>query len=157
MMNEKTNIEIPAEDQAEVLLKQLLHLKQYEKPDVARMTRNKQNIMREVRKAQSDKRKPLLDLLEINIPWFFAEPKYGIAALFVAFIGLQYVGINSTSSTASTGIYTSTANVATYEQDASLDSVVSNRYPSLPSNYQLFSAPQGDQTVIPAGFEYKKK
>jgi hypothetical protein len=157
MMNEKTSVESTAEDPAEVLLQQLLHLKQYEIPETARMTRNKQNIMREVRKAQTEKRKPLLDLLEINIPWFFSEPKYGIAALFVAFIGLQYVGMNSNNSAISTGIYTSTASVASYEQDASVDGVVSNRYPSLPSNYQLFADPQGDQSVIPAGFEYKKK
>ncbi|MDF7826311.1 hypothetical protein P4B35_19945 [Pontiellaceae bacterium B12227] len=155
MMSDKTRLETPAEDQAEVLLKQLMHLKQYERPDAARMTRNKQNIMRSVRQAQSEKRKPLLDLLAINIPWFFAEPKYGIAALFVAFVGLQYVGINARNSATSTGIYTSTASVASYERDAAL-SVVSNRYPNLPSNSMLFSQPQGDQTVMPANFELKR-
>lgn len=154
MMNEKKSIELPAENSAEVLLQQLLHLKQYEKPEDARMVRNKQNIMRSVRQAQSDKRKPLLDMLEVNIPWFFAEPKYGIAALFVAFIGLQYAGINSRNSSTSTGIYTSSGNVASFDQGAS--AVISNRYPNLPSNYPLFSRPQGDQSVVPAGFELKK-
>ena len=154
MMSDKISVETPAEDQAEVLLEQLLHLKQYETPDTARMTRNKQNIMRSVRKAQTEQRKPLLDLLEINIPWFFAEPKYGIAALFVAFVGLQYVGINARNSATSTGIYTSTGSVASYEQVASA-SVVSNRYPNLPSNYKLFAQPEGDQTVIPAGFSLR--
>ena len=121
------------------------------------MTRNKQNIMRQVRQSQSEKRKPILDILEGNIPWFFAEPKYGIAALFVAFVGLQYVSINARNSASSTGIYTTTGSVAAFDEQDVSASVVSNRYPSLPSNYQLFSDPQGDQTVIPAGFEYQKK
>ena len=155
MMSEKINLETSVEDQAEVLLQQLLHLKQYERPDAARMTRNKQNIMRSVRQAQSEKRKPLLDLLEVNIPWFFSEPKYGIAALFVAFVGLQYFGINAKNSATSTGIYTSTASVASFDPDAAV-SVVSNRYPNLPSNYKLFAQPQGDQTVRAASFELKR-
>jgi hypothetical protein len=155
MMNEKLSNETTAEEQADVLLQKLLQLKQYETPDVARMTRNKQNIMRQVRQAHSEKRKSLLDLLELNIPWFFAEPKYGIAALFVAFVGLQYVGMSARNSATSTGIYTSTANVASFEQNSVVD-VVTNRYPSLPSNYQLFGQPQGDQSVIPAEFEYRK-
>jgi hypothetical protein len=154
MMNEKVSIETTAEDQADVLLQKLLHLKQYEVPEVARMTRNKQNIMRQVRQAQTEKRKPLLDLLELNIPWFFAEPKYGIAALFVAFVGLQYVGMSAKNSSTSTGIYTSTANVASFEQNVPVN-IVTNRYPSLPSNYPLFGEPRGDQSVIPAAFEYK--
>ncbi|MDF7807512.1 hypothetical protein P4E94_08700 [Pontiellaceae bacterium B12219] len=154
MMNEKVSNETTAEEEADVLLQKLLHLKQYEVPEVARMTRNKQNIMRQVRQAQMEKRKPLLDLLELNIPWFFAEPKYGIAALFVAFVGLQYVGMNAKNSATSTGIYTSTANVASFEQDVPVN-IVTNRYPSLPSNYPLFGEPQGDQSVIPAAFEYK--
>ena len=155
MMRENINLETPAEDQAEVLLQQLLHLKKYETPDAARMMRNRQNIMRTVRQAQSEKRKPLLDMLEINIPWFFSEPKYGIAALFVAFVGLQYVGINARNSATSTGIYTSTGNIASFEQDDA-GAVISNRYPNLPSNYKLFAQPAGDQTVIPAGFELKR-
>ena len=153
MMNENTPVETPAADPAEVMLQKLLHLKQYEKPEEARMTRNKQNIMRSVRQAQAEKRKPLLDMIAVNIPWFFAEPKYGIAALFVAFIGLQYVGINSRNSSTSTGIYTSSSSVASFDQEAA--TVISNRYPNLPSNYPLFSQPQGDQSVIPAGFELK--
>ncbi|MDF7801461.1 hypothetical protein P4C99_18430 [Pontiellaceae bacterium B1224] len=154
MMNEKAPVETPAEEAADVLLQKLLHLKQYERPEDSRMTRNKQNIMRSVRQAQSEKRKPLLDMLAVNIPWFFAEPKYGIAALFVVFIGLQYVGINSRNSSTSTGIYTSPGSVAAYDQQTT--TVISNRYPNLPSNYPLFADPQGDQSVIPAGFELQR-
>ena len=157
MMDGKTTEELPAEEQADVMLQHLLHLKTFEMPDSSRMTRNKQNIMRQVRQAQSEKRKPLLDRLELNIPWFFAEPKYGIAALFVAFIGLQYAGMSARNSTTSTGIYTTTGSVANYQQQEAASNVVSNRYPSLPSNYQLFDNPQGNQTVVPAGFEYKEK
>ncbi|MEI6891930.1 MAG: hypothetical protein V5783_07140 [Pontiella sp.] len=153
-MNNKTNLEMSSEDHAEVLLQQLLHLKQYERPDAARMTRNKQNIMRSVRQSQSEKRKPLLDRLEINIPWFFSEPKFGIAALFVAFVGLQYVGVNARNSATSTGIYTSTASLS-YEQDAVV-SVVTNRYPTLPNNYKLFAQPAGNQSVLPASFKLKR-
>lgn len=155
MMDGKVPEELTAADSADLLMQQLLHLKTFEIPDPSRMTRNKQNIMRQVRQAQSEKRKPILDLLEINIPWFFAEPKYGIAALFVAFIGLQYAGMTARNSTTSTGIYTTTGSVANYEQVDASSNVVSNRYPSLPSNYQLFDNPQGDQSVVPAGFEYK--
>lgn len=153
-MMDRSN-EVTAEEQADAMLQQLLHLKTYETPDSSRMTRNKQNIMRQVRQAQTEKRKPLLDILELNIPWFFAEPKYGIAALFVAFVGLQYIGITAKHST-DTGIYTSSGNIASFEQPDISTSVESNRYPNLPRNYQLFSDPQGDQTVVPAGFELKK-
>lgn len=153
MMDENKSTEPTAGEQADLVLQQLLHLKAYERPDPSRMTRNKQNIMRAVRQAQTEKRKPLLDILELNIPWFFAEPKYGVAALFVAFLGLQYVGMSTRQTAMETGIYTSSDLVATYHQPEESSAVVSNRYPSLPSNYQLFSSPQGDQTVVPAGFK----
>lgn len=152
MMDEKAI----QEEQADAMLQQLLHLKSYEKPEASRMTRNKQNIMRQVRQSQSEKRKPLLDILELNIPWFFAEPKYGIAALFVAFVGLQYAGITAKHSSTDTGIYTSTDHMAAYELDANTSAVQSNRYPNLPSNYKLFGNPEGDSTVLPASFQLNK-
>jgi hypothetical protein len=155
MTGQKNNMEQTVEDQAEVLLRQLMHLKRYETPETARMSRNKQNIMREVRQAQASKRKSLGDLIEISMPWFFAEPKYGIAALFVAFVGLQYLGMNAHNSSRSTGIYTTASNMATYEQ-ASVNTTT-NRYPRLPGNLPLFDSPEGgDGTVMPAGFKYKK-
>ena len=154
MMEEKENTDMAVNSEAEALLNQLLYLKRYETPEASRMSRNKQNIMRQIRLSQAEKRKPLLDLIEGSIPWFFAEPKYGIAALFVAFVGLQYIGINARQSTTGTGIYTSSPQVASFTQEAP---VVTNRYPNLPSNYRLFDEPEGDMSVIPAGFEYQKK
>jgi len=140
--------------EAEVLLNKLMHLKRYETPDASRMVRNKQNIMRGVRQAQANQRQPLLDRLENSMPWFFAEPRYGIAALFIAFFGLQYAGINARQSATSTGIYTSSPHVASIDRQAA--SVETNRYPNLPGNYRLFADPEGDASVVPAGFEYKK-
>ena len=152
-MNENEHMD-PAQEQADELLTKLLHLKHYETPDPSRMTRNKQNIMRQVRESQASKRKPLLDLLELNIPWFFAEPKYGLAAVFIAFLALQYVGINARHSQTGTGVYSSGMGVADFEPAVS--GIESNRYPTLPRDYQLFGQPEGDQTVLPAGFEFKK-
>ena len=151
MMDENNQVEMPAIE-AEVLLTKLMYLKRYETPDASRMVRNKQNIMRQVRQSQSERKPSLLEMLEGSIPWFFAEPKYGIAALFIAFVALQYVGVNARRTASSTGIYTSSANVASFQQQAP---VVTNRYPNLPSNYRLFAEPQGDGSVMPASFEYK--
>lgn len=154
-MNENPNMD-PAQEKADELLTKLLHLKNYETPDPSRMTRNKQNIMRQVRQSQANKRKPLLDLLEVNIPWFFSEPKFGIAAVFVAFLALQYVGINARHTrTSTTGVYSSHTSLVDTEY-APVTNIESNRYPTLPRDYQLFGQPEGDQTVLPAGFELKK-
>ena len=154
MTGDTNKRETPAEDPAELLLRQLMHLKNYEMPEPARMTRNKQNIMREVRKAKASKRVGLGDLLEMNMPWFFAEPKYGIATLFLAFVGLQYAGIHSRTSYQSTGIYSTTSDLAAYEKEP--ETVSTNYYPRLPSNLPLFQSPDGDATVLPAGFKYRK-
>ncbi len=140
--------EVMIETEADLLLKQLMHLKHYERPDEARMTRNKQNIMRQVREANANKRKSFGDLLEINIPWFFAEPKYGIAAVFVAFVVLQYAGITAQSSSESTGIYTSNNNIAALEQSSIGAATNSISYPSLPNNYQLFDTNQKSSDVM---------
>jgi hypothetical protein len=112
------------------------------------MTRNKQNIMREVRKAGQNKRKSLEDLLEINFPWFFAEPKYGVAMLFVAFAGLQYLGTNARNAAQSrTGIYTTSDQFAAYEQPAT---VVTNVivYPKIPDNFRLFDDARNQSDVM---------
>lgn len=141
MKNENDTLEHTDEMKAEVLLGQLMLLKQYEKSDSARMTRNKQNIMRQVRQASANKRKSIGSLLEGSIPWFFAEPKYGIAAVFVAFFGLQYMGISSQSSSQSTGIYMPSHTIAALEKSTAV-STNSITYPSLPNNYQLFDSKQ---------------
>ncbi len=120
---------------------QLMHLKRYERPDGARMVRNRQNIMREVRELQRNRRKSLGDLLELNMPWFFAEPRYGIAALFVAFAALQYVGINARHSARSqTGIYTNPGTLTAYDRTTAPAYTSTNTisYPNLPGNVPLF-------------------
>ncbi len=134
------------ETQADVLLQQLLHLKRYEVPAAGRMVKSKQNIMRQVREANSRTRWSLGDLLEMNVPWFFAEPRYGIAALFVAFAALQFWGVNSQKQVRKTGIYTSGQNVAMLERNASV-STNAVSYPRLPDNFTLFPDRPGDNAV----------
>ena len=152
--NENQNIE--GVEAADLLLKQLFHLKHYETPEVARMVRNKQNIMRQVREASREKRKSLGDLLEINYPWFFAEPKYGVAILFVAFAGLQYLGINARSAaTSATGIYTSAGQVA-FEQGAESESNAV-AYAEIPRyGFRLFGDRQERGDVKFVDFESQK-
>lgn len=77
------------------LLDKLLYLKRYETPETVRMTRCRQNIMREIRQSGQDQSKGFSDLLEVRFPWFFSQPKYGIALLFVAFFALQYLAVNA--------------------------------------------------------------
>jgi hypothetical protein len=147
MMSENKNVDqdLACEDE---MLKQLFYLKSYEKPETARMTRNKQNIMREVRTASQQRRMSLFDMLEVNFPWFFAEPKYGVALIFVAFAGLQYLGINGRHAAQSdTGIYTAAADqFATYQQpvDIATNSVA---YPEVPSGMRLFQDRTGNGDV----------
>ena len=143
MMKTSDRTEMSSEDPADVMLQQLLHLKNYETPDVARMTKNRQNIMREVREVSRRTRWSLGDLLEVNIPWFFAEPRYGIAALFVVFAGLQYWGASANKQTdGKTGIYVSRNDVPAYQQTASY---VTNSisYPKLPKGLELYPNQQG--------------
>jgi hypothetical protein len=123
------------------------------------MTRNKQNIMRQVREANSRKRWSLGDLLEINIPWFFAEPRYGIALLFIAFAGLQFWGESSRKQMQNrTGIYMPGSTVAVYGQTSA---IATNRisYPKLPTkNFQLFpDTPRSDSSIKFVGRLEEKK
>ncbi|HEY5653197.1 MAG TPA: hypothetical protein VIR63_02375 [Pontiella sp.] len=145
-MSENIKIDIAADEHHEMLRK-LLHLKRYETPETHRMMRNRQNIMRKVRHAKANRRKGLGDLLEEGIPWFFAEPKYGIALLFLAFVGLQYFEVNARNSVRSTGIYTPSESVTSYVQASSS---ISNAvpYPKLPSNLRLFDNYQDDGDVV---------
>ncbi len=145
MMKNK-NSEEPVDSLADIRLQQLLHLKRYETPDATRMVRSKQNIMRQVRESSSRKRWTLGDLLEVNIPWFFAEPRYGVAALFIVFAGLQFLG--RPQKQVRTGIYTApTAKMAAYEQAAPANYTNQFSYPKLPSNVALFPDQRGDANV----------
>ena len=134
-------------DSADMLLDRLLHLKRYEVPDAVRMVKLHQNIMRQVREANSRPHWSLGDLLELNIPWFFAEPRYGIAVLFIIFAGLQFWGTNSQKqSNGRTGIYTSNHSVSVMDQNASF-STNHISYPKLPDNLQLFPRQRSDTGV----------
>jgi hypothetical protein len=65
----------------------LLSLKTYERPDPGRSEKNIQNIMRTVRSTSN--RPTLLLFPDKGMAWAFAQPRYGIAALFVLFLGLH--------------------------------------------------------------------
>jgi len=149
-MTDETNRTENEVQSADLMLQQLMHLKRYETPDPSRMVRNKQNIMRQIRQESQNKSKSIGDLIEFNFPWLFAEPKYGVALLFVAFAGLQYLSINARQAANSqTGIYTMPAGqFAGYEQPAA---AVSNSipYPEVPSNLRLFSeVPQNQDSAM---------
>ncbi|HSR88389.1 MAG TPA: hypothetical protein VLL07_05505 [Pontiella sp.] len=139
MTDEKYHSKDSGTDAADLMLQQLIHLKRFETPDPSRMVRNKQNIMRQIRQESQNQKKSLGDLIEFNFPWLFAEPKYGVALLFVAFAGLQYLGVNARQAANSqTGIYTTPIDqFAGYEQSAA---AVSNAipYPEVPGNLRLF-------------------
>ncbi|MBN2163723.1 MAG: hypothetical protein JXR25_07625 [Pontiellaceae bacterium] len=132
---------------SEELLDKLLHLKQYEVPEIARMTRNRQNIMREVRSASRNQRKSFGDLIEGCFPWLFAEPKYGVAMLLVAFAGLQYLSVNARHAALSdTGIYTSPNRFATYAQPA-VTSTNAVQYDEISPHLRLFRERQKNENV----------
>lgn len=139
MTDEKDNLKESGVQSTDHLFRHLIHLKRYEKPDAARMVRNKQNIMRQIRQESQNKSKSIGDLIEFSFPWLFAEPKYGVALLFVAFVGLQYLSVNARQAANNqTGIYTTPAGqFADYEQPAA---TVSNSipYPEVPGNLRLF-------------------
>ena len=80
----KQNTEIPDLD-----VMRLLELKKYERPEKNRAEKHIQNIMREVRSVSNEP--ALLLLPERGMGWLFAQPRYGIAALFVLFLGLHLI------------------------------------------------------------------
>lgn len=71
----------------EIDIERLLALKAFEKPSDERIEKNIQNTMRAVREANA---KPsLLHFPDKSYTWMFAQPRYGIAALFILFLGLH--------------------------------------------------------------------
>jgi hypothetical protein len=65
----------------------LLTLKTYERPDEERVEKNIQSIMREVR--ATNQMPSLLFFPDKSFGWMFAQPRYGVAALFILFLGLH--------------------------------------------------------------------
>ncbi|MAW39451.1 MAG: hypothetical protein CMF27_00780 [Kiritimatiellaceae bacterium] len=133
-------------------LLQVLHLKRYESADEGRLLRNRQNIMREVRSIQVNRRPSLLERLETHLGWFYAEPKYGLALIFLLFALLQFVGVDRTNSEASVGVY---ADLSGIPAEVMLEEEL-EVYPDLPAHIRLFASPTGgDGTVLPATFEFE--
>ena len=65
----------------------LLALKAYERPDGERVEKSVQDVMRAVREANS---RPSLHFFpDKSLGWMFAQPRYGIAAMFILFLGLH--------------------------------------------------------------------
>jgi hypothetical protein len=157
MMDKNDNLEKTSGDPADVLLQQLFHLKSYETPEPARITRNKQNIMRRVREENSRKGWSLSNLLEVNVPWFFAEPRYGIAALFVVFATLQFWGVITQKQVhGKTDTYPRDRAMAVAGQSANIYTN-SISYPKLPDNLNLFPDQQSDSGVMFVGRIEPKK
>lgn len=65
----------------------LLALKKFERPNEARVEKSIQNIVREVN--TTGNYPSLLLFPDKSLAWMFAQPRYGIAALFVLFLGLH--------------------------------------------------------------------
>lgn len=65
----------------------LLALKAFENPDADRIEKNIQSTLQAVRAAH---KQPSLHLFpDKSTAWMFAQPRYGIAALFILFLGLH--------------------------------------------------------------------
>lgn len=65
----------------------LLALKAFERPDAKRIEKNVQSTLQAVRAAH--KQPSLLLFPDKSTAWMFAQPRYGIAALFILFLGLH--------------------------------------------------------------------
>lgn len=74
-------------EKPELNISGLLALKAYEQPDEARVEKNIQNTMRAVRTTTNDP--TLLLFPDKSFGWMVAQPRYGIAALFVIFLGMS--------------------------------------------------------------------
>jgi hypothetical protein len=75
------------EDSAELDIAGLLALKAFEHPDAKRIEKNVQSTMQAVRAAH---KRPTLHLFpDKSAAWMFAQPRYGIAALFILFLCLH--------------------------------------------------------------------
>lgn len=72
---------------SELDIAELLALKIHERPDAARIEKNIENIMHAVRTAH--KKPTLHHFPDKSLAWMFAQPRYGVAALFLLFLGLH--------------------------------------------------------------------
>lgn len=145
MKTSNDRLESQSTEAADELLQKLFHLKRYELPDDARMAKNRQNILREVRAGRTAAW-TLADLVEVNIPWFFAEPRYGIAALFIVFASLQFWGVSAQKQAHDKNEMVVPQGVAVADVDSTIYTN-SITYPKLPDDLGLFPDQKGDSSV----------
>ncbi len=74
-------------DDPELDVAGLLVLKTYERPAAGRVEKNIESVMHAVRTAH--KRPSLHHFPDKSLGWMFAQPRYGVAALFLLFLGLH--------------------------------------------------------------------
>ncbi len=74
-------------DDPEFDVKELLVLKTYARPDRDRVEKSIENVMHAVRSAH--KKPSLRHFPDKSLSWMFAQPRYGVAALFILFLGLH--------------------------------------------------------------------
>ncbi len=131
---------------SEADLSRLLALKNYERPDEERTEKSIQSIMRTVRTVGN--MPTLLLFPEKRLGWAFAQPRYGIAALFVLFLGLHLMdrpmpsagGIVADRSLEAPPAVESTVSVAVQTNQAATAPLPPVSSPSL---YSTFANPAG--------------
>jgi len=85
----------------------LLALKAFESPDKERIEKNVQSTLQAVRAAH---KRPSLHLFpDKSTAWMFAQPRYGIAALFIVFLGLHLMSRPISTETVSSASVSSAA------------------------------------------------
>lgn len=70
----------------QLMIKDMFSLRRYEQPKSGRVESGVANIMRKVRLSEDR-----YDQRQDRLLWMFTEPRYGIALLFLVFIGLNLV------------------------------------------------------------------
>jgi hypothetical protein len=88
-------------DYSEQDVARLVALRKFERPDARRTEKNIQTIMRTVRTTNNVP--TLLFFPDKSFAWMFAQPRYGIAALFVLFLGMNMLNRPPAGLAAGTG------------------------------------------------------
>lgn len=70
----------------QLMIKDLVYLRSFEAPKSGRVERGVANIMREVRLSEER-----YEERQNRFLWLFTEPRYGVALLFLVFLGLNLV------------------------------------------------------------------
>lgn len=74
--------------ESQLSVRQMISLKAYEKPDEKAATSTVSRIMHEIREQEKQREKS-----DEKWAWFFAEPRYGLAALIVLFFALHMLSV----------------------------------------------------------------